>query len=94
MMDFLQTSQGQEFQDITLLVDGAPVSAHKVIFASLSLLSFFAVPLNRILVSGRVALSFLTPRKLLPGAWGLVPGAWGCPATKLKNGSAVAAKRA
>ena len=40
MMDFLQTSQGQEFQDITLLVDGAPVSAHKVIFASLSLLSF------------------------------------------------------
>ena len=44
MMDFLKGPRGQEFQDITLLVDGTPVSAHKV---SLSL-SFFAVLLSRI----------------------------------------------
>ena len=34
MLDFLQSSRGQDFHDITLIVDGEPVGAHKVRFVS------------------------------------------------------------
>lgn len=30
MLDFLQGARGQDFHDITLIVDGEPVGAHKV----------------------------------------------------------------
>ena len=30
MLDFLQGARGQDFHDITLIVDGEPIGAHKV----------------------------------------------------------------
>ena len=30
MLDFLQGARGQDFHDITLMVDGEPIGAHKV----------------------------------------------------------------
>lgn len=30
MLDFFQGARGQDFHDITLIVDGEPVGAHKV----------------------------------------------------------------
>jgi len=32
MLDFLQGARGQDFHDITLIVDGEPIGAHKVRF--------------------------------------------------------------
>ena len=32
MLDFLQGVRGQDFHDITLIVDGEPLGAHKVRF--------------------------------------------------------------
>ena len=54
MLDFLQGARGQEFHDITLIVDGEPVGAHKVRFVRIFVWELIVCEISRELGGGGV----------------------------------------